>query len=42
MVLAEKLSMTVARLRTEMSNREFVRWQIHMGRQAQRRELARG
>jgi hypothetical protein len=42
MVLAEKLSMTVARLRAEMPNSEFVRWQVHVGRQMQRRELAGG
>lgn len=33
--------MTVARLREEMSNREYVEWQVYLGREAQRRELAR-
>lgn len=38
--LAEKLHMTVARLRREMSNDELLRWSVHFGRQAQERELA--
>lgn len=42
MFLAEKLGMTVARLRAEMPNAEFVRWQMYYGRLAQRREIARG
>lgn len=37
--LAEKLGMTVARLRSEMSQAEFVRWQIYYGRIAQKREI---
>lgn len=37
--LAQKLSMTVAELR-EMSNEEFVGWQVYYGRKAQREELA--
>jgi len=32
--------MTVARLRTEMSNDEFVRWSVYYARRAQARELA--
>ncbi len=31
--------MTVARLRAEMSNDEFVRWSIYYARKAQRQEL---
>jgi hypothetical protein len=31
--------MTVARLRAEMSNEEFMRWGIYFGRKAQRAEL---
>lgn len=31
--------MTVARLRQEMSNEEFVRWGVYFGRKAQRQEL---
>lgn len=31
--------MTVERLRTEMSQDEFVRWNIYYGRKGQRREL---
>lgn len=38
--LAEKLGMTVARLRTEIGNQEFVEWSIYYARKAQRRELA--
>lgn len=33
--------MTVASLRTEMSNEEFVRWSVYYARIAQRRQLAR-
>lgn len=32
--------MTVGRLRAEMSNDEFVRWEIYYARIAQREELA--
>jgi hypothetical protein len=32
--------MTVARLRAEMSNDEYLRWGIYYGRKAQREELA--
>lgn len=31
--------MTVARLRAEMSNEEFIRWGIYYARKAQREEL---
>lgn len=37
--IAEQLSMTVARLRSELTSDEFVRWQVYFGRKAQRREL---
>ncbi len=33
--------MTVAHLRAEMDNGEFVRWQIYYARKAQREELER-
>lgn len=33
--------MTVARLRAEMSNEEYVQWQVFLGRKAQRDELAK-
>jgi hypothetical protein len=39
MFLAKELSMTVARLRVEMSNAEYVRWGVYYGRIAQRNEL---
>lgn len=39
-LLAEKLGMTVARLRDEMSEAEFVGWSVFLGRRAQREELA--
>lgn len=32
--------MTVARLQAEMSNAEYVRWTVYVGREAQRQELA--
>jgi len=38
--LAERLGMTVARLRREMSAEEFGRWDVYFGRKAQRREMA--
>ena len=38
--LAEKLSMTVARMRDEMSAIEFTHWSIYYARAAQREELA--
>ena len=37
--LAQKLSMTVERMRDEMSQAEFVAWSIYYARIAQRREL---
>lgn len=37
--LAERLRMTVARLRREMSAREFMMWSVYYGRKAQRQEL---
>ena len=39
MFLAQKLAMTVARLRMEMSAREFLRWNMYYARKAQREEL---
>ncbi len=38
--LADRLGMTVARLREEMPAAEFMGWQVYKGREAQRRELA--
>jgi hypothetical protein len=38
--LAEKLSMTVARVRQEMSGEEFMSWAMYYSRKAQRQELA--
>lgn len=38
--LAQKLGLTVARLREEMSADEFVHWHIYYARKAQREELA--
>lgn len=38
--LAEKLHMTVARLRNEMPNDELLRWSVFYGRRAQDAELA--
>jgi hypothetical protein len=38
--LAQKLAMTVARLRDEMSAEEYMRWSIYYQRKAQRDELA--
>ena len=38
--LAEKLHMTVGRLRREMANDELVHWSIYYGRKAQDAELA--
>lgn len=32
--------MTVARLRAEMSNAEYVRWGVYLGRKAQREQMA--
>jgi len=39
--LAQKLGMTVAQLRAEMPNQEFVEWATYYGRKAQREELER-
>lgn len=39
-MLAEKLGMTVAQLRAEMPNEEFVAWSVFLGRRAQREQLA--
>jgi hypothetical protein len=38
--LADRLGMTVHKLRSTMSNDEFVHWAIYYGRKAQRQELA--
>lgn len=38
--LADRLGMTVSRLRDEMSNAEFVAWCMYHARKAQRQELA--
>ena len=38
--LALQLHMTVARLRTEMSNDELLRWSVYFGRRNQEAELA--
>lgn len=40
--LADRLGMTVARLRAEMDHDEFVRWSVYHARRAQRKELALG
>lgn len=37
--IAEHLGMTVASLRTGMSNDEFLRWTVYFARKGQRREL---
>jgi hypothetical protein len=37
--LAERLHMTVRRLREEMTMREWIQWGVYYGRKAQRREL---
>lgn len=39
-MLARDLGMTVARLRAELSNDEYVSWSVYYGRRAQRQELA--
>lgn len=38
--LAQKLGMTVTRMRAEMTNLEYVHWGIFYARKAQRQELA--
>lgn len=40
--LAQKLSMTVASLRTSLSNAEYVAWSVYYARKAQREQLAKG
>ncbi len=37
--VAEQLGMTVAALRRDMGNDEFVRWAVYFARKAQRRQL---
>jgi hypothetical protein len=37
--LAQKLGMTVARMRDEVSSDEWLRWSVYFGRKAQRQEL---
>ncbi len=37
--LAEQLGMTVARLRREMSQAEYLRWSVYYGRKGQRMQL---
>lgn len=39
--VAEKLGLTVARLRAEMSNDEFLRWSIFFARKSQRDQVTR-
>lgn len=39
-MLAEKLGMTVARMRRDLSVEEFVGWSVYFGRKAQRAEMA--
>ena len=39
--LAERLHMTVARLRQELSGQEWIEWTVYYGRKAQRAELER-
>jgi hypothetical protein len=41
MFLAQKLSITVAALREQMSSDEFMRWGVYYARLAQRAELER-
>lgn len=38
--LAQKLGLTVARLREEMPAEEYIGWSVYYGRKAQREELA--
>lgn len=40
--LAAKLGMTRARLRDEMTSKEFGEWKVYFGRIEQRRQLASG
>lgn len=39
--LAQKLGMTLGRMRDQMSSEEFLLWGVFYARDAQRRELAR-
>lgn len=39
--LAQKLGMTVARMRAEMSAEEYIAWGVYYGRKAQREEIAK-
>lgn len=39
--LAERLRMTVARLREEMSNEEMLRWSVYYSRKAQLAQVAK-
>lgn len=38
--LAERLNMTVDRMRREVSAREFMQWSVYYSRKAQKQELA--
>jgi hypothetical protein len=38
--LAERLGMTVERLRRTLSAHEFMQWTVYFGRKAQRQQLA--
>ena len=40
--LAEKLGLTLGRLRSEMSNEEFLTWNVYYARSAQVAELQQG
>jgi hypothetical protein len=40
--LAQKLGMTVDRLRRDMGSEEFVGWAVYYGRKAQREQIAGG
>lgn len=37
--LAQKLGMTVARMREEMPSEEYMRWGVYYGRKAQREQI---
>lgn len=39
-VLAAKLSMTVGEMRARMSAAEWLGWYVHLGREAQHRQMA--
>lgn len=38
-IVAETVGMSVGRLRSEMSNHEFVTWSVYLARKAQRRQV---